>query len=469
MSNPSNLQIEPGSFRDRESRVFYRKGRVHRALSRRALDDWERLSATEMFRQRRESGEIVETQRAEIDDLELSSLSPHWAGALIHETIPFISYPYEWSFSMLRRAAILQLELVDQALEEDMILKDSSAFNFQWHGAQPVLIDVGSFKRLEPGEPWVGYLQFCQNFLYPLMLTAYKDLPFHAWMRGAIDGITPEDFAKVLSVRDLLRPGVLMHGYLQAKLQRRNANATTSVRGELASAGFNKQLIAANVRRMLRLVHRLRWRKDESVWASYATDNSYDEGDYARKKSFVGSAAATRRWPLVWDLGCNTGDFSKIAAQHADYVVALDADHLAIERLYLELEESGPDNVLPLVNNLADSSPDLGWRGRERRSLTSRPRPELTLCLALIHHLVITANIPLDDLIGWLADLGGHLVIEFVDKNDPMVKRLLLNKEDIYHDYEPELFEALLTERFEILSRETLTMGTRTLYFARPR
>ena len=469
MSNPPNLQSQPGSFRDRESRVFYRQGRVHRALSRRALEDWEHLAATEMFRKRSASGEIVETERAEIDELELSSLSPHWAGALVHATIPFISYPYEWSFSMLRRAAILQLELVEQALDEEMILKDSSAFNFQWHGAHPVLIDVGSFKRLETGEPWVGYLQFCQNFLYPLMLTAYKDLAFHAWIRGAIDGITPEDFAKVLSARDLLRPGVLMHGYLQAKLQRRNANATTSVRGELASAGFKKELITANVRRMLRLMQRLRWKKDESVWASYATDNSYDEADYARKKSFVRNAAATRRWSLVWDLGCNTGDFSKIAATHADYVVSLDADHLAIERLYLELDESGPDNILPLVNNLADSSPDLGWRGRERRSLTSRPKPDLTLCLALIHHLVITANIPLDDLIAWLADLGCHLVIEFVDKQDAMVKRLLLNKEDIYHDYEPAVFESLLAERFEILSHETLAMGTRTLYFARPK
>jgi hypothetical protein len=436
-------------------------------LSQRAVDDWEHLAETELFRARSSSGDIVATERAHIDNRELSSLSPHWAGALVHATIPFISYPYEWCFSMLRDAARLQLELVLQALDEDMILKDSSAFNFQWHGAHPVLIDVGSFKRLEPNEPWVGYLQFCQNFLYPLMLTAYKDLAFHAWMRGAIDGITPDDFSKTLSVRDLLRSGVLVHGYLQAKLQKSNANATQSVRGQLENAGFKKELIAANVKRMLRLVDRLAWKKDQSVWASYATDNSYEAGDYERKKAFVRNAVATRRWPLVWDLGCNTGDFSKIAAAGADYVVSLDADHLAIERLYLELRDGGPDNILPLVNNLADSSPDLGWRGRERRSLTSRPKPELTLCLALIHHLVITANIPLDDLIAWFAELGGHIVIEFVDKNDPMVKRLLLNKEDIYHDYEQDVFERLLQQHYEVLSKEKLAMGTRTLYFAR--
>lgn len=465
----SKIQIEPGSFRDRESRVFYHDGRVHRALSARALADWETLEKSELFQARSASGDIVATRRSDIDAGALASLSAHWAGALVHATIPFISYPYEWSFSMLRDAAALQLELVLQALGEDMILKDSSAFNFQWQGAHPVLIDIGSFKRLEPGEPWVGYLQFCQNFLYPLMLTAYKDLAFHSWLRGAIDGIPADDFAKTISARDMLRPGVLTHGYLQAKLQAGTANSKQSVRGALENAGFRKELIVANLKRMLRLVDKLRWKKDESVWAAYATDNSYDEADYARKKDFVHRAAATDRWSMAWDLGCNTGDFSKIVAEHATNVIALDADHLAIERLFLELKESGPDNILPLVNNLADSSPDLGWRGRERRSLIARAKPDLTLCLALIHHLVITANIPLDDFVNWIADLGGHLVIEFVTKDDPMVKRLLLNKEDIYHDYEQENFEAVLGSRYEVLSRETLGMGTRTLYFARVR
>jgi hypothetical protein len=465
----TKLQIDPGSFRDRESRVFYYEGRVHRALSARALADWEVLETSKLFQSRSASGDIVATELSNIDRSELASLSTHWAGALVHATIPFISYPYEWSFSMLRDAAALQLELVLQALDEEMILKDSSAFNFQWQGAHPVLIDIGSFKRLEPGEPWVGYLQFCQNFLYPLMLTAYKDLPFHSWLRGAIDGVPAEDFAKMISARDMLRPGVLTHGYLQAKLQQGTANAKQSVRGALENAGFKKELIVANLKRMLRLVDKLAWSKDASVWAAYATDNSYDEADYARKMDFVRRAAATERWGMAWDLGCNTGDFSKIAAEHATNVIALDADHLAIERLFLELKDSGPDNILPLVNNLADSSPDLGWRGRERRSLTARAKPDLTLCLALIHHLVITANIPLDDFVDWLAGLGGHLVIEFVTKDDPMVKRLLLNKEDIYHDYEQENFEAVLESRYEIISRETLEMGTRTLYFARAR
>jgi hypothetical protein len=433
------------------------------------LADWETLAETQLFKQGSASGAIVDTKRAEIGAEELSSLSPHWVGALVHETIPFISYPYEWSFSMLKDAALLQLDLVAQALDEDMILKDSSAFNFQWQGAHPVLIDVGSFKRLETGEPWVGYLQFCQNFLYPLMLTAYKDLAFHAWMRGAIDGITPENFANIVSLRDTMRAGVLVHGILQAKLQKSTANATQSVRGELENAGFKKELIVANVKRMRRLVEKLVWTKDESVWAAYATDNSYDESDYEAKKAFVGRAAAERRRHVVWDLGCNTGDFSKIAAEHNDYVVSLDADHLAIERLYLELKETGPDNILPLVNNLADSSPNLGWRGRERRSLTARAKPELTLCLALIHHIVITANIPVDDFVEWLAGLGGDLVIEFVTKDDPMVKRLLLNKEDIYHDYEQPIFEKVLGEYFEVLERKTLEMGTRTLYYARTR
>jgi hypothetical protein len=469
--SPSAL-IDSGSFRDRDSRVFRHHGQVHRLLSERGLADWEALARTRFFPRLVASGKVVRSERVELPPELLRELPGSWAATLAHETLPFVSYPYEWSFAMLREAARLQLELVAEALAEDMTLKDASAYNLQWRGVEPVFIDVGSFQRLRQGDPWVGYLQFCQLFLYPLLLTAYKDVPFHPWLRGSIDGIAPEPFAALMSWRDRLRPGVLAHGVLQAKLQARTAGSGgdgASLRGELARSGFDKRLIVANVERLRRLVDGLQWQRARSTWSEYAQDNSYTPEDRERKQRFVTAAAARRRWGLAWDLGSNTGEYSRIAAAHAEWVVAMDADHLTVDRMFHALRRDGVRNVLPLYNNLADPSPDLGWRGVERRSLEHRRRPELTLALALLHHLVLAANLPLAEVLDWMRGLGSHLVLEMVTKDDPMARRLLRDKDDTYTDYVPEELERLLGARFEVLERLPLASGTRTLYSLAPR
>ena len=171
----------------------------------------------------------------------------------------------------------------------------------------------------------------------------------------------------------------------------------------------------------------------------------------------------------MWDLGCNTGTFSRICAENSDYVVAMDQDPAAIELFYRALSQEGSGRILPLVLNLADPSPDLGWRCLERKAITGRGKPQLTLCLALIHHMVIGANVPVGEFLQWLVDLQGALVIEFVTKEDPMVEVLLRNKEDLYEDYELEYFESCLGSLFDVKRREVVPSGTRILYFATPK
>ncbi len=465
--------FDAGSFRDRESRVFYRDDRVLRALSQPALDDWRALAGSSFFDRLRDAGKIVSTRELAAGELiagdDVGELAPPWVAVLEHDRIPYISYPYEWSFSMLQDAALLQLDLLLAALGDDMILKDSSSYNVQWNGPRPVFIDVTSFERRTAGDPWAGYLQFCQLFLYPLLLTAYRDIPYRPWLRGAIDGIQPEECNRVFSWRDRLRPGVFADVYLQAALHARTADKKGNLRGDLRQANFRKELIMHNVRRLRKIVGKLVWRRQSSEWSAYAETSSYDRENLKIKERFVARSAAGRRWPLAWDLGANTGAFSRVIAEHADYVVAFDADHLAVDRLYRSIAADGPDNILPLVSNLADPSPALGWRHRERKSLAERPAPRLTLCLALIHHLAITANVPVDEIVDWLSSLESHLVIEFVTKDDAMVKKLLQNKDDIYDDYEIEYFERSLKKHFEIIDQETFHDGTRTLYFAGPR
>ncbi|MGH2997065.1 MAG: methyltransferase, partial [Gaiellaceae bacterium] len=365
----TSASVEPGSFRDPDSRVFVAGDRVLRALSERGLEDWRALAASELWRTKRAEGKLVATEPLDGDGGVPAELADGgWAAVLAHERVPFVSYPYEWPFGMLRDAALLELELLLAALEEDLTLKDATPYNVQWRGIRPLHVDVGSFERLRPGEPWAGYRQFCALFLYPLLLQAHRGAPFQPWLRGSLEGIAPADMRRLLSLRDRIRRGVLAHVVLHARLERSYGGRRSDVKGELRSAGFHKGLIQANARRLAKLVRHLSWEPEETAWSGYAEASPYTEADAAAKEAFVRRAAGARRRRLLWDLGANDGRYTRVAAEHADYALAVDADAAVVEHLYRALREEGAETILPLVVDVADPSPGLGWRGRERRS-----------------------------------------------------------------------------------------------------
>ena len=461
----SSTRLEPGSFRDPESRVFYAGDEVYRALSPDGLSDFEALQATGMLEDER----LVRTEPA-ADAGALQGLLVHEpAGVLRHERIPFVSYPYEWTFSMLKDAALVQLDLLLTALEHDLVLKDSTPYNVQYRGATPVFVDVGSFERMREGEPWIGYRQFCMLYLYPLLLQSLKDVPFQPWLRGSIDGITPGQMRGLMSFRDRFRRGLFTNVFLHAKLETRYADRPDQVKREVKQV-FKKELFVANVRKMRKLVEGLSWDPPEGVWTAYGERNSYTDDDARRKDEFVRAVATGRAWDLVWDIGANNGRYSRIAAEGARTVVAVDADQGPVELLYRDLRKERHEGILTLTMNLADPSPGLGWRGLERSSLPERGRPDLVLALALIHHVAISANVPITEFIDWLASLGSALVIEFPTREDPMVQKLLAPKRDGLHpDYELDFFERTLNDAFVVERSERLESGTRVLYFARPK
>jgi SAM-dependent methyltransferase len=455
--------VETGSFRDPDSRVILRNGRVLRLLSERGLDDWRTLSRSPLFPELVEEGKVVATREADaaVHDARV-------AGVLEHDTVPFVSYPYEWSFEMLRDAALLQLELIRRAIGAGLMLKDASPYNVQFRGGKPVFIDVGSFEPLREGEPWVAYRQFCALFLYPLLLAAWKRVPFQPRLRGGIDGISPQECRNLLSFRDLLRPGALTHVALHSRLERRYGQTTRDLRAELKSAGFRKELILANVSRLARLISRLQPPVTGSAWSEYGPTTTYTTEDAERKAAFVAAAVDADVPRLVWDLGANEGLHARLAGESA-YVVAFDSDPVVVDRLYTALRSERSERVLPLVVNVADPSPALGWRGAERRTLADRGRPDLTLCLALIHHVSISANVPVEAFLDALGELGSALVIEFPTPDDTMVARLLARKRPTDHpDYRRDWFERCLAERFEVGDSLELGAGTRVLYHARP-
>ena len=469
--------VEPGSFRDPDSRVLVSEEGVFRVLSEAGLADWEALAGSQLFERAVADGSLIATRPANGDarlaglEAAETALAEAPAAVLRHDRIPFVSYPYEWTFGMLRDAALLELDLLLAALDEDLILKDATPYNVQFDGARPVFIDVGSFERLREGEPWAGYRQFCMQALYPLMIQAHRDIALQPLLRGRLEGIPPTEAARMLNGRHRLHRGVLTHVVLHARLERRyEASAGDEVRGELRKARFGTELIRANAKKLRRLVSRLEWKPGASAWAAYRKTSTYTDEDAETKAAFV-SAAVQRVGPsLTWDLGANDGAYSRLAAESGSYVLALDSDHATVEALYRSLRESGERRILPMVADLADPSPGLGWRGAERRPLADRGRPDLVLALALVHHLSIAANVPLADVVAWLADLGAPAVVEFPTRDDPMVRRLLAAKREGTHpDYERERFERLLAERFDVRGSEQLGSGTRHLYEVDPR
>lgn len=467
--NPDRVTIhaDPGSFRDPANRVLVDNDVVYRALDDRASTDLTAVRAMPFFRAAEAAGRIIESR--EVTEPDALELGGEWASVLAHPKLDIWTYPYEWTFSMLRDAAILQLELLLDALASDATCKDATSFNVQFVGHRPVFIDVGSFERLGEGDPWYGYLQFCQLFLYPLLVQAYADVDFQPLLIADIDGITPDLANKILGPTRIWRKGVPLHVAMHARAQRRFADSDTDVKQGLKKAGFSKSMIVANVKGLLGVVSKLEWKQSESEWSSYENRPHYSSDDLHAKERFVLDTAAGAHRSIAWDVGCNDGRFSRLVAAHCDHVLAMDSDTLVVDLLYRSLREKGPDNIVPVVTNLAKPAPGLGWRGAERRPFLERNSPDLVLFLAVIHHVAITASVPIAEIVAFLRSLDATVVLEFPTEDDPMVRRILKNKQvGVHDDYRLARFEAAAGTAFTVARREELSGGTRVMFELEP-
>ena len=472
------LIADPGSFRDRNNRVYDDGEHIYRGVSQTALENWHKVSRTDFFRDLMSRSKLIATKEATSDRIKDANGPTVWPGILVHDRIPFLTYPYEWSFNMLKDAALLHLDILEAGVEQGWTLKDASAFNVQWVGPRPVFIDIPSLEPYVDGDPWQGYRQFCMMFLYPLMLKAYRGIDFGPFLRSNLDGIDPSIANKILTGWTRLRKGVTTHVSLHARMQARAAardieearRLTEDAKGNVQRSRrirHTKAMVLGTMQSMRRVVRGMQSPDAQTTWGDYDTGHSYGDSSFKRKQQFVEKYGGSRRRSLVWDIGCNTGTFSRLCEPFANYIVSMDGDTKAIDQLYQRERQREFSKLLPMIVDLSNVSPNQGWRGAERKALDARGTPDLVLCLALIHHMVISANIPMGEFIDWIASLGADAVIEFVSADDDMSRMLLRDRVNQYADYTEAEFERLASQKFSIEDSQELKGGHRRIYYLR--
>lgn len=384
---------------------------------------------------------------------------------LEHPRLPFISYPYEWSFAGLKKAALLHLEIQQIALQKNVTLTDATAYNVQFTGPEPIFIDSLSFRPYVDGEYWAGHRQFCEQFVNPLLLRSAADIAHNAWYRGSIEGISAEATSRVLPWHSRLSWNVFTNVFLQARLQRSSVGAGKSIdkikSRRLPRIGFEQILHGLH-----RWIGKLEPRKDrKTLWADYAQDNSYASEEADNKRAFVADFVSRVAPDVILDIGCNTGDYSALALENgAKLAIGFDFDYDALETAFRRAEQKGL-SFLPLHLDAANPSPNQGWLQAERQGFQTRAKGDAVLALALVHHLAIAKNLPLEQVIGWLTAMAPQGVLEFVPKSDPMVQRLLQLREDLFDDYDSKTFETLLGNAARIVRSEQVSSGGRKLYW----
>jgi ribosomal protein L11 methylase PrmA len=452
------------SFRDPAAVVFWRDGQPYRQIQQSFAAEWDAFESSDL-RQRLVDGRRL--IRHEPVDAALA-VAPGAHAVIRPEPVQFVSYPYEWTFGELREAALLTVDIQLEAMAAGWTLKDASAYNVQFQDGRAIHIDSSSFERLEEGAPWIAYRQFCEQFLAPLALVARRDVRLGGLLRLGADGIPLDLTSRLLPRMTWLDFGLLSHVHLHARAQTRHAASADGGRSA-REVRLSRGRLEGLIRNLRSTVAGLGWTPGGTEWADYTELTSYGERAAADKARLVDAFVRELPGRQVWDVGANTGRFSKIAAEAGKRVVAFDIDPAAAERHFRTVREEGRRDILPLVADVANPSPALGWAGHERRSLLERADADAILALALVHHLAIARNVPLPMLIDLFADLAPWAIVEFVPKDDPMVRRLLATRRDIFANYDLAGFRAAAGDRFEIVREAAIAESVRVLFLLRRR
>lgn len=444
----------PSSYRDNDGFVFKHNENVYRFIHARHENAYNQLMNGGLYKELTAKGWLIpHTTVADENNFNLPE-----GTVIFPEQIPFISYPYEWSFVMWQDAALLTLQIAAASLKSNMVLKDATPFNIQFLKGNPVFIDTLSFEIYKEGKPWIAYRQFCESFLAPLLMMHYCHQDSYKLFTVYPNGIPLEILISLLPKKCKWNLNVYLHIYLQAKISNKKNKSTP--RG----IHFSKQKQEILLKGLMDLVRRLSAKMTKTTWDDYYTETILGPDYLAAKTKLVQSVLSTIDFKTIIDLGANDGYFSLLYQNTDKQIVAVDSDANCINNLYLKIRKDKISNILPLVNTLNIPSPAIGWNNAERDSFIKRIKHDLVLALALVHHLAIACNVPLQLIAAWLAPMCKYLLIEFIPKTDEKVTLLLQNREDIFGDYNQLNFENIFSKQFQLISQEKITGTERVLY-----
>lgn len=459
MTKTNKIKPVASSFRDPSGALFLKEGRLYRTVNNSYKADYEYFMSSGLY-DKLVSGNLL-VRHEEVSTPDFESLEYRESYKIIEpQQIPFISYPYEWCFGQLKAAALTTLEIQKVALEFGMVLKDSSAYNIQFVNCRSMLIDTLSFEIYVKDQPWVAYRQFCQHFLAPLNLMSYNDIQLGQLLKMHIDGLPLDFVSRLLPFRTRLRFALLSHIHLHSKAQKMYAGKSTITNGKLSRGS-----LLALIENLQKSVEKLKWQPISTAWSEYYVDTIYPQASFNKKREIVSQYLDVISPRMVWDFGSNTGQFSRMASRRGIETISFDYDSSCVEINFTECLKNEETNLFPLLMDLTNPSPSIGWAHSERMSLAERGPADLILALALIHHLAISNNVPLEKIAALFASISKSLIIEVVPKDDIQVKRLLTSRRDIFQKYTITDFESAFSKWFTIVRSDSIPKTNRMLYF----
>lgn len=450
-----SFQPHPASYRDPSGFIFEKDKVIYRQVNQFYKQDFELLSTSGCLKHFTENGDLLNVQQLK----ENLTGATNWYTTLVPEQLAFISYPYEWSFDMLKDAALLTLRLAKDSIPFGMMLKDATPYNIQWHKGKMVFIDTLSFEKYDETKPWIAYRQFCECFLGPLLLMHYSKQYLQNLMLAYPEGIPLSITKSLLPFRSRFSFFTSLHIHLHEKLTRPGKPAPKQ------SAIFSKIKMLNLLNSLEAIIKKLKAPVQKTNWSQYYEEAGL-RGDYIQQKerlikSWMDELPGVK---TAIDLGANDGYFSQLLSARNIYTLAAEADANCINSLYLQCKQKIIITIHPLILDLANPAPAIGVNNRDRSSFLNRTKVDLAMALALIHHLSIGKNLSFDQCAELFSSVTGKLIIEFVPKEDEKVQLLLLHKKDIYSCYTIEEFEKCFSRFFSIEKKQIIPGTERILY-----
>lgn len=455
MTDPTDLH--QASFRDPSGYVFYDGDILRRVIKPIYFPQYKKLKETGFFKNLISKGLLIPHEETSVSS-ERIIITP--------EEIPFITNPYEWGFEQYRHAALHTLRIQKYALSKGFILKDASAYNITFHKGKPIFIDTLSFDFYEEGSPWRGYKQFITHFFGPLVLAKYYGTEVFKMMQTHIDGIPIKLLSSLLPSRTKLSSVVYPNIHLLAKME---GKYSEDYKAEAKINPLSKKSQENILESLFEFIKDLKL-KGSSEWGDYYTKTNYDKAAFEAKKELIKQWIKPLTPQRLIDVGGNDGTFARTVIDSVPHIIVTDIDSNSVDHNYKQLQHNKETNMLPFVCDVLQPAPGIGFNNTERNSLLERLKeyaPDVTLALALIHHITLSGNVPFLKSAEFFASFSKNLIIEFPKREDSWAESLLVRKRefiDHFNFYNEKEFEKSYLQFFTLEKKEMIKGTKRILY-----